>query len=95
MSGGYAARKFPMWRGSWLAYGETLRNSAIVAAPFLHRVTMRPHVLKIAPTGKGVMIETMSKGVTIEGMGRGVTTEITGVTAVNMGQGLTTMRTNK
>jgi hypothetical protein len=92
MSGGYVARKFPMWTGSWLAYGETLRNSAIGAAPFLHKATMRPHVQRIATTGKGVMI-----GVTIEVMGRGVTTETTvqGVTAGNTGQGLMTMTTNK
>jgi hypothetical protein len=85
-----------MWTGSLLAYGETLRNSAIVAARFLHRVTMRPHVLKIATTGKGVMIDTMSKGLTIEVMGRGVTTETTvqGVTAGKC-RGLTTMTTNK
>jgi hypothetical protein len=81
-------RKSPMWTESWLAYGEILRNSAIGAARFLNKATMRPHVVRIATTGKGV---------TIEIMGREVTTGITGkdVTIGNTGQGLMTMTTNK
>jgi hypothetical protein len=68
-----------MWTGSWLAYGEILRNSAIGAARFLNKETMRPHVVRIATTGKGVTIGIMGRGVT------------TGTTV----QGLTTMTTNK
>jgi hypothetical protein len=81
-------RKSPMWTGSWLAYGEILRNSAIGAARFLNKATMRPHVVRIATTGKGVTIEIMGKGVTTEIMGRSVTTG-------NTGQGVTTMTTNE
>jgi len=81
-------RKFPMWTGSWLAYGEILRNSAIGAARFLNKATMRPHVVRIATTGKGVTIEIMGKGVTTGNTGQGVTTG-------NTGQGVTTMTTNE
>jgi hypothetical protein len=97
MSGGYAARKCPMQTGSWLAYGEILRNSAIDAARFLNKGTMRPPVVRIASTGKGDMIETMSKGVTSEILGRGVTrgTTVQGVMTENTGQRLTAMTTNK
>ena len=58
-----------MRTGSWLVYGEILRNSAIGAAPFLNKTAMRPHVVRIATTGKDVMIEII---------GRGLTTGITG-----------------
>ena len=81
-------RKSPMWTGSWLAYGEILRNSVIGAARFLNKATMRPHVVRIATTGKGVTIEIMGKGVTTEIMGRSVTTG-------NTGQGVTSMTTNE
>jgi hypothetical protein len=63
-----------MWTGSWLAYGEILRNSAIGAARFLNKATMRPHGVRIATTGKGVTIGIMGKGVTTGNMGQGVTT---------------------
>ena len=76
-SGGYAARKSPMWTGSWLAYGEILRNSAIGAARFLNKATMRPHVVRIATTGKGVTIEIMGRGVTTGTTVQGVTTGTT------------------
>ena len=81
-------RKFPMWTGSWLAYGEILRNSADGAARFLNKATTRPDVVRIATTGKGVTIEIMGKGVTTGNTGQGVTTG-------NTGQGVTTMTTNK
>jgi hypothetical protein len=73
-----------MWTGSWLAYGEILRNSAIVAARFLHKA-MRPHVVRIATMSKGVTIGIMDRAATIAIMGQGRTTETTG-------QGLTTVR---
>jgi hypothetical protein len=50
--GDYAARKFLMWIGSWLACGETLRNSAIVAARYLHNAT-RPPAVRIAIMSRG------------------------------------------
>jgi hypothetical protein len=85
MSGGYAARKSLMWKGSWRAYGEILRNSAIGVAPFLHKA-MRPRVVSwVATMGKGATIENMRRGATIEIMGQGHMTE-------TMGQGLTTVR---
>ncbi|KRR14852.1 hypothetical protein CQ12_28735 [Bradyrhizobium jicamae] len=49
-----------------------LRNSAIGAARFLHRA-MRPHVVRIATTGKGVTIEIMDRGAPIEILGQGPT----------------------
>jgi hypothetical protein len=70
-------RKFPMWTGSWLAYGEILRNSAVGAVRFLNKATMRPHVVRIASTGKGVTIEIMGKGATTGNTGQGVTTMTT------------------
>ena len=73
-----------MWTGSWLAYGEIFRNSAIGAARFLHKA-MRLHVVRIAVTGKGVTIEIMGQGLTTETTGQGPTTV----------HGLTTMTTNK
>jgi hypothetical protein len=73
-----------MWTGSWLAYGKILRTSAIGAARFLHK-GMRPRVVRIATTGKGVTIEIMCRGATIEIMGQGLTTGTTG-------QGLTTVQ---
>jgi hypothetical protein len=85
-SGGFAARKSPMWTGSWLAYGEILRTSAIGAARFLHKA-MRPHVVRIATTGKDVTIEIeiMDRGATIEIMDQGLMTGTTG-------RGLTTVQ---
>ncbi len=65
-----------MWTGSWLAYGEILRNSAIGAARFL-RKAMRPHVGKSATTGKDATIEIMGRGATIEIMGQGLMTMTT------------------
>ena len=49
---------------------------------------MRPHVVRIATTGKSVTIEIMGRGVTTGTTGQGVTTG-------NTVQGLTTMTTNK
>jgi hypothetical protein len=66
-----------MRTGSWLAYGEILRNSAIGAARFLPNA-MRPHVEMIAITGKGVTIEIMGSGAMIEIMSQGLTTGSTG-----------------
>jgi hypothetical protein len=53
-----------MRTGSWLAYGEILHNSAIGAARFLNKATMRPHAVRIATTGKDVMIEIIGRGLT-------------------------------
>jgi hypothetical protein len=53
-----------MWTGSWLAYDEILRNSAIGAARFLNKATMRPHVVRVATTGKGVTTGNTGQGVT-------------------------------
>ena len=50
-----------MWTGSWLAYAEILRNSAIGAVRFLHEA-MRLHVVRIVTTGKDVTIEIMGQG---------------------------------
>ena len=72
-SGGYAARKSPMWTGSWHACGEIPRNSAIDAARFLTKA-MRPQVVRIATTSKDVTIEIMGGGATIEIIGQGLTT---------------------
>ena len=66
-----------MWTGSWLAYGEILRNSAIGAARSLNKARMRPHVVRIASMGKGLTIETMGKGATTGNTGQGVTTMTT------------------
>src|SRR5215212_7023936 len=63
--------------GSWLAYGEIRRNSAIGAARSLNKATMRPHVVRIASTGKGGTIEIMGKGATTGNTGQGVTTMTT------------------
>jgi hypothetical protein len=82
-----------MRTGSWLAYGETLRNSAIGAALFLHKAK-RPHAARIATTGKGVTIEIMDRGATIEIMGQGHMTETTGQ-GLTTDQGLTITTTNK
>jgi hypothetical protein len=82
-----------MWIGSWLAYGEILRNSAIGAARFLHKA-MRPHVVRIATTGKGVMIEIMDRVATIVIMGQGHMTETTGQGLTTV-EGLTRITTNK
>ena len=91
-SGGYAAGRSPMWIGSWLAYGEILRNSAIGAARSSLRATQRPRVVSIAST-KGE-IEITGPGATIEIMGQGLPTGTTvrGLTTV---QGLTRITTNK
>jgi|KBSSwiStaDraftv2_1062776.scaffolds.fasta_scaffold143702_3 hypothetical protein len=51
-----------MLTGSWLAYGEILRNSAIGAARFFNKATMRLHVVRIATTGKDGMIEITGRG---------------------------------
>jgi hypothetical protein len=91
--GGYAARKSPMWTGSWHAYGEILRNSAIGAARLLHK-WMRPRVVRIATTGQGVPIEIMGRGATIEIMGQGPMTGTTGQGLTTV-QGLTRITTNK
>jgi hypothetical protein len=82
-----------MWTGSWLAYGEILRNSAIGAARFLHKA-MRLHVVRIATTGKGVMIEIMDRVATIVIMGQGHMTETTGQGLTTV-EGLTRITTNK
>jgi hypothetical protein len=78
------ARKYRTRTGSWHAYGETLRTSAIGAARFLHKATRR-HVVRIAPTGKGATSVIMDRDATIVIMGQGPTTEMTG-------QGLTTVQ---
>jgi hypothetical protein len=57
-------------------------------ARFLNKETMRPHVVRIATTGKSVTIEIMGRGITAG-------TTVQGVTTGNTGQGLTTMTTNK
>ena len=65
--------------GSWLAYGAILRNSAIGAARFLNKATMRPHVVRIATTGKGVTIEIMghvTRGTTVQGVTTGTTAKV-------------------
>ncbi|KRQ99407.1 hypothetical protein CQ12_40460 [Bradyrhizobium jicamae] len=82
-----------MWTGSWLAYGEILRNSAIVAARFLHKAK-RPHVVRIATTGKGVTIEIMNRGATIAIMAQGPMTETTAQSRTTV-QSRTIMTTNK
>ncbi|KRQ92568.1 hypothetical protein CQ10_37025 [Bradyrhizobium valentinum] len=82
-----------MWTGSWLAYGETLRTSAIGAARFLHKATRR-HVVRIAITGKGVTIEIIDRLATIVIMGQGPMTETTGQGLTTL-QGLTIITTNK
>ncbi|QHO71377.1 hypothetical protein ACH79_00770 [Bradyrhizobium sp. CCBAU 051011] len=82
-----------MRTGSWLAYGETLRTSAIGAARFLHKATRR-HVVRIATTGKGVTIEIMDRVATIVIMGQGPMTETTGQGLTTV-QGLTIITTNK
>ena len=51
-----------MLTGSSLAYGEILRNSAIGAARFFNKATMRLHVVRIAITGKDGMIEITGRG---------------------------------
>jgi hypothetical protein len=78
--------------GSWLAYGEILRNSAIGAARSSLRATQHPRVVSIAST-KGE-IEITGPGATIEIMGQGLPTGITvrGLTTV---QGLTIMMRSK
>jgi hypothetical protein len=81
-----------MWIGSWLAYGEMLRNSAIGAARSSRRATQHPLVVSIAST-KGE-IEITGPGATIEIMGQGLPTGTTvrGLTTV---QGLTIMMRSK
>jgi len=79
-----------MWTGSWLAYGEILRNLATGAARFLHKA-MRLHVARIATTGKDVTIETMGRG---EIMGHDRMTETTGHGLITV-QGPTIMTTNR
>jgi hypothetical protein len=92
MCGGYAARKSLMSTGSWLAYGGILRNLAIGVVRFLHNARRR-HVVTIASTDLGAMIEIMNSGVTIETMDHGLTRiETTGQGLI---QGLTTTMTNK
>jgi hypothetical protein len=66
-----------MWTGSWLAYGEILRNSADSAVRFLNKATTRPDVVRIATTGKGLTIGIMGRSVTTGTTGRGVTTMTT------------------
>jgi hypothetical protein len=58
--------------GSWLAYGEILRNSAIGAARFFNKATMRLHVVRIATTGKDGMIENIGRGLTTGTTGPGL-----------------------
>jgi hypothetical protein len=61
-----------MRTGSWLAYGEILRNSAIGAARFFNKATMRLHVVRIATTGKDGMIEIIGRGLTTGTTGPGL-----------------------
>jgi len=61
-----------MRAGSWLAYGEILRNSAIGAARFFNKATMRLHVVRIATTGKDGMIEIIGRGHTTGTTGPGL-----------------------
>jgi hypothetical protein len=56
--------------GSWLAYGEILRNSAIGAARFFNKATMR--LVRIATTGKDGMIENIGRGLTTGTTGPGL-----------------------
>ena len=61
-----------MLTGSSLAYGEILRNSAIGAARFFNKATMRLHVVRIATTGKDGMIEIIGRGHTTGTTGPGL-----------------------
>jgi len=69
-SGGCAARKSPMWTGSWLAYGEILRNSADRAARCLNRATTRPDVVRTRLRAKRLRHRLRGKGVTTGTMSR-------------------------
>ena len=61
-----------MRTGLWLAYDEILRNSAIGAARFFNKATMRLHVVRIATTGKDGMIEIIGRGLTTGTTGPGL-----------------------
>jgi hypothetical protein len=87
MSGGCAARKSPMWIGSWDAYGEIPSNSVESVARFSHKATTRPDV-RIATTDKGILKGTTDKEGTTGTTGGEVMTGITG-------RDLTMMTTNR
>ena len=61
-SGGYAARKFRMWTGSWLAYVGIHRNSAKGVARLLHKATIRQTWVRAVTSDKDGIIEIMGRG---------------------------------
>ena len=71
MSGGCAARRFPMWTESWRACGEILHNSVDHAARSLKQAPTRPDVTM---TSRGLTIGTIGRDLTIATMGQGLTT---------------------